>query len=130
MSQDIKLNPIHLGPEGKAFAEPRMTGMDWYDEYARRHESDGREGRLVSMSSFSEPWRVWERHPYGSEVVLCTQGKITLIQEIEGREKKTVLNACEYAINPPGVWHTADVEFESTALFITTGQGTEHRQRK
>ena len=35
----------------------------------------------------------------------------------------------EYAINGPGVWHTADVDDEATALFITTGWGTEHRPR-
>lgn len=35
----------------------------------------------------------------------------------------------EYAINPPGVWHTADVEGEATALFITAGLGTEARAR-
>ena len=35
----------------------------------------------------------------------------------------------EYAINAPGVWHTADVTGEATALFITAGKGTEHRPR-
>ena len=35
----------------------------------------------------------------------------------------------DYAINPPGTWHTADVEGEATALFITAGWGTEHRPR-
>ena len=40
-----------------------------------------------------------------------------------------MLNPGEYAINDPGVWHTADVESEATALFITSGEGTEHRPR-
>jgi hypothetical protein len=35
----------------------------------------------------------------------------------------------EYAINLPGVWHTADVDGEVTALFITAGMGTQHRPR-
>ena len=35
----------------------------------------------------------------------------------------------QYAINEPGVWHTADVAGEATALFITAGLGTEHRPR-
>ena len=39
------------------------------------------------------------------------------------------LRTGEYAINPPGVWHTADVESEATALFITAGLGTELRPR-
>ena len=40
-----------------------------------------------------------------------------------------VLRAGEYAINPRGVWHTADVAGHATAVFITAGQGTEHRPR-
>ena len=39
------------------------------------------------------------------------------------------LQAGEYAINPPGTWHTADVDHEATGLFITAGMGTEHRPR-
>ena len=43
-----------------------------------------------------------------------------------GRVSRT---AGEYAINPPGTWHTADVEASATALFITAGEGTDHRPR-
>jgi quercetin dioxygenase-like cupin family protein len=35
----------------------------------------------------------------------------------------------EYAINPPGAWHTADVDGRATALFVTAGMGTQHRPR-
>lgn len=35
----------------------------------------------------------------------------------------------EYAINEPGTWHTADVQSEATALFVTAGMGTQHRPR-
>lgn len=38
-------------------------------------------------------------------------------------------SAGDYAINPRGVWHTADVAGHATALFITAGVGTEHRPR-
>ena len=129
MSHNIKENPIHLGLGATAFVEPKLTGMEWYEDYAKRHQKDGKEGRLVSMYTFDKPWDVWEVHPRGSEVVLCLNGKITLIQEIDGTQKKTTLNANEYAINPPGVWHTAEVNSEATALFITAGEGTEHRPR-
>jgi len=40
-----------------------------------------------------------------------------------------LLNAGQYAINAPGVWHTADVSGKATALFITAGMGTQHRPR-
>ena len=35
----------------------------------------------------------------------------------------------DYAINPPSVWHTADVDDAATALFITAGDGAQHRPR-
>ncbi|MDD9935282.1 MAG: cupin [Myxococcales bacterium] len=125
----LSKHPIHLGLGATAVSEPEMTDMSWYADYGARHRSDGDEGRLVSMSSFDKPWSVWEMHPRGSEVVVCTAGEITLIQELEGEHVRTTLKPGEYAINAPGVWHTADVEERATALFITSGIGTEHRER-
>lgn len=81
------------------------------------------------MHTFDAPWTSWEMHPEGSEVVLCTEGEITLVQEIEGREVRTTLRPGEYAINDPGVWHTADVTSRATAVFVTAGLGTQHRPR-
>lgn len=128
---DIKTHPIHLGLGATAEAEPLFTGsLDWYVNYIERHGSDGTEGRLVSMHSFSESWDIWEMHPQGSEVVVCVAGTVTLHQEeSEGSVMTTTLNPSEYAINQAGVWHTADVEEEATVLFITAGIGTQHRPR-
>jgi quercetin dioxygenase-like cupin family protein len=103
--------------------------MQWYAGYGARHDADGKEARLVVMHTFAEPWSVWEMHPNGADVVVCTQGEITLIQEIDGAPVRTTLQPGEYAINPPGVWHTADVDAPATALFITAGMGTQHRER-
>ena len=130
-ANDINKHPIHLGLGATATVEPDFTGtMDWYDSYIGRHVSDGAEGRLVALHTFTAPWDMWEMHPHGSEVVICVSGSMTLLQEIgDGPATSVTLGAGEYAINPPGVWHTADVEGEATALFITPGLGTEHRQR-
>jgi hypothetical protein len=32
-------------------------------------------------------------------------------------------------VDPPGVWHTADVQEPGTALFVTPGHGTELEPR-
>lgn len=126
----LATHPIHLGLGATAQAQPPFTGMEWYEEYGRRTASDGAEGRLVSMHSFSESWDSWEMHPKGHEVVICTAGSIALTQEYpDGRVEQVTLHPGDYAINDPGVWHTADVESEATALFITAGEGTEHRPR-
>ena len=121
--------PLHLGLGAKAVAQPEFTGMDWYAPYVERNAADGTEGRLVSLYSFSESWTSWERHPMGDEAVICTAGEITLIQESPDGPRKVTLRAGHYAINPRGVWHTADVAQHATALFITAGVGTEHRPR-
>ena len=55
--------------------------------------------------------------------------QITLVQEIDGEERRATLRPGEYAINPPGVWHTADVNAPATAVFITAGVGTQGRPR-
>ena len=128
---DLSVHPIHLGLGATAELEPAFSGeMSWYEGYAERHASDGAEGRLVSMHRFTEPWAMWEMHPLGSEVVLCTAGRLTLHQEhANGGVTTLMLDPGQYAINPPGVWHTADVDGTATAVFITAGFGTEHRPR-
>ncbi len=129
--RNLEEHPLHLGLGATAIPQPEFTGgMEWYMGYGERHDSDGAEGRLVSMHRFTESWPSWEMHPLGDEVVVCTSGRMTLQQEFpDGSTAVVTLGAGEYVINPPGVWHTADIDGEATALFITAGLGTEHRPR-
>ncbi len=121
---------IHLGLGASAVPQPPFDGIAWYEAYGARHGDDGAEGRLVSMHTFTEGWDTWEMHPNGSEVVICTAGAMTLTQEFpDGAITKVTLTPGEYAINPPGVWHIADIEESATALFITAGEGTQMRPR-
>ena len=95
---------VHLGLGATAVPQPAFAGgMEWYEGYGARHGEDGREGRLVSQYSFTEDW--------------------------PSRRETVALEAGDYAINPPGVWHIADVFEPATAIFITAGEGTEHRPR-
>jgi hypothetical protein len=122
---------IHLGLGAAALPQPAFTGeMAWYADYASRTAGDGAEGRLVSLHSFDRSWDSWEMHPAGAEVVLCITGVLVLHQQFpDGTVASETLLPGEYAINPPGVWHTADLEAPATALFITAGLGTQHRPR-
>ena len=121
---------MHLGLGATVTRQEPFTGeMDWYQRYAERNAGDGAEGRLVTMHTFSEPWDSWEVHPHGEELVLCTAGAITLFQEIDGAIRTASIRSGQAIINPPGVWHTADVGVTATALFITAGMGTENRPR-
>ena len=122
--------PIHLGRGARAIEEPIFSGAEWYEDYVARHADDLDEGRLVSLFRFEEPWTSWEMHPSGDEVVCCLQGEMTLHQELpDGSTKAFDLGPGEYAVNPPGAWHTADAGGPVVALFITAGKGTTHRPR-
>jgi mannose-6-phosphate isomerase-like protein (cupin superfamily) len=129
-SFDLGDRPVHLGLGATAVIQPPMDGgLAWYEAYGERHGADGAEGRLVSMYTFDAPWTSWEMHPAGEELVVCVAGELTLVQELDGAEVRRTLRAGQAAINPRGVWHTADVAAPATALFITAGAGTEHRPR-
>ena len=132
MTQPPRLDErfIHLGLGATAVPQPPFDGMEWYGAYGERHGADGREGRLVSQYTFTEDWPGWEMHPAGEEVVICTAGEMELTPEFhDGRRESVTLRPGEYAINPPGVWHIADIAQEATAIFITAGEGTQHRPR-
>ncbi|OSZ71869.1 cupin [Sphingomonas sp. IBVSS1] len=121
---------LHLGLGAVAVPQPAFSGMSWYEAYGERTAADGAEGRLVSMFTFRESWDSWEMHPDGDEVVICTAGTMTLHQQFaDGRTASVMIGPGEYAINPPGCWHTADVDGAATAVFITCGQGTQARPR-
>ena len=121
---------VHLAPGARVLVQPPFDGMSWYEDYGARHGADGAEGRLVSMYVFDEDWDSWEMHPVGDEVVICTAGRMVLTQEFpDGRQEQIALEAGDYAINAPGVWHTANIGDSATAIFITAGEGTQHRPR-
>lgn len=120
---------IHLGLGATAEPQPPFDSMQWYEGYSERVAADGTEGRLVSSYRFTEDWDMWEMHPNGAEVVICTSGAMVLLQEVEGEVVKTSLGPCEYAINPAGIWHSADIANAAEAIFITAGAGTQHRAR-
>ena len=127
---DLADTVVHVGlgstmrPFGNwSWDEPTLT------RYVSETAADGAEGRMVVMNEQAETWPTWERHPAGDELVLLLEGGVDLIQEIDGREVRTELRAGQAVINPPGVWHTADVDGSATALFVTAGLGTEVRPR-
>lgn len=89
------------------------------------------EGRLVMV--FDQelgPWKGWEMHPAGDEVLYLLSGAMELVLEQEGSESRASLHAGRAFIVPRGTWHTANVTSEGKLLAITRGAGTEHRPRK
>ena len=127
---DLETFPVHLGLGASVVTLDRFDGSpEWYQRYGASVVSDGDEGRLVSLHTFSTSWDAWEMHPRGDELVVCAVGSMVLHQEIDGEVRTVRLEAGQAVINPPGVWHTADVDATCTAWFITAGVGTEIRAR-
>ncbi len=121
---------VHLGSGARVELLPDFA---WTEEYLERYESehacDGDDGRLVMIGRQDATWTNWERHPAGDELVVALSGHTVLIQEIEGEHRHVDLREGQAAVNPRGVWHTADVHEPGSALFVTPGRGTEHRPR-
>jgi hypothetical protein len=63
LARSLARYPIHLGLGSKAVPQPKFTGFEWYEGYGLRNASDGTEGRLVALRTFSAPWTSWEVHP-------------------------------------------------------------------
>ncbi|HXY92503.1 MAG TPA: cupin domain-containing protein [Acidimicrobiia bacterium] len=127
---DFTTTYVHLGLGARV--DP-LPDFQWTPEYlagyTQRTESDGDEGRLVVLMDQPASWESWERHPAGDELVVLLAGRVDLIQEIDGEPHVVELEPGMAVINPPGVWHTADVHQPGRALFITAGRGTEARPR-
>jgi len=127
---DLSTTYVHLGSDAGAVAIPDFEWTpEFLERYAADYATDGSEGRLVMIGASDKTWTYWERHPAGEELVCVISGRITLVQEIDGSERRIELSAGEAAINPRGVWHTSDVHEPGQVLFVTPGLGTGHRPR-
>ena len=118
---------LHLGRTSSTVV--RAFSWDQIGEYGARFARDGAHGRMVTVFHQGESWTSWERHPAGEELVFLISGHVDLIQDLDGKEHRIEMHAGDAVLNPPGVWHTSDVHEPGDALFITPGQGTEHRPR-
>jgi len=120
---------VHLGPEGSAVALP-VDDSFWERLAAGGFDHLG-PGRLVSSYAFSADWTNWEMHPAGEEVVVLLSGAMEFMLEAANGGHSTVAlsEPGQFVLVPRGAWHTANIAGAATALFITPGEGTEHRPR-
>jgi mannose-6-phosphate isomerase-like protein (cupin superfamily) len=127
---DLATTHIHLGLGARAVPLPDFEWSEAYlAAYGERFAADGDEGRLVMLGHSAESWPTWERHPAGEEVVVLLSGRVDLLQRSDDGERRIELRPGQAVVNPPGVWHTADVIEPGDALFITPGRGTENVPR-
>jgi uncharacterized cupin superfamily protein len=120
---------LRLRPDGRAERLP-VTDQFWPDLIAGKY-GEFRNEYLVSTSSFDSNWTSWEQHPHGDEIVVLLNGAVDFILETPDGPRTLELRAPgDYAFVLKGTWHTANVEQLATMLFITAGEGTQHRPRE
>jgi len=89
---DLSRFPVHLALGAKVIRQPEHTGeLDWYEAYGERCGGDGKEGRLVTIHTFSNrgtaAWATEATHPalpgvvvHGSAIIEWLEGERFLIQ--------------------------------------------------
>ena len=83
---------------------------------------------LVTAYRFDADWKSWEMHPNGDEIVCLLSGEVRFVLETLAGEQSTRLDQSgQFAFVPKGTWHTAKVDAPCHMLFITAGEGTQHK---
>jgi len=84
---------------------------------------------LVTTSEYHADWPSWEMHPNGDEIVCLLSGAATFVLERHDDTQDLVelRQSGSFAFVPRGTWHTARITGEARFLFITAGEGTQHR---
>lgn len=121
----IEKDFIVLSPDKKASIE--LADETLYERIDKTYNSFiGHE--LISSYEFESDWSSWEVHPHGDEIVLLISGEVEFILEEESGETCiTLREQGQYLVVPQGIWHTAKTKIKSKLLFITPGQGTQHK---
>lgn len=121
----MKLETTFVVLQPDLSAVPVAVTPTIYEELDKRF--GGFKGRvLVSCYKFDSDWESWEMHPAGDEIVCLLSGRASF--EFEGRG--TVAQLTEpgsFVIVPRGTWHTARTDVPTTMLFVTPGEGTQHK---
>lgn len=114
---------VHLSAGNDAIAIP-VTEAFWPELMAGERDYDG---RLITAHEISENMAHWERHPAGGEVLLAMSGAFDVILDTPEGERRVALETGYAVVVPQGIWHRVDVRAPGVLIFITPGEGTDHR---
>ncbi|MFZ2999352.1 MAG: cupin domain-containing protein [Undibacterium umbellatum] len=82
---------------------------------------------LISEFTCESDWTSWEMHPQADEFVYLLSGRADFLIELDDTVEYIHMKAGEAVLVPKGRWHTAKVFAESRMLFMTRGEGTQHK---
>lgn len=101
------------------------VGDDFWQRIDERTELHA--GRLMTGFRMQQGTTHWEMHPAGDEIIVVTEGTVTLILREKGHDRRVALSGGSACIVPQGVWHMFDTPESCQMLAITRGDGTELR---
>ena len=115
---------VHLADGGAGETVP-VDDDFWPDLISGKRHYDG---RLVTMSRVAADSSHWEMHPAGEELLYLVSGELVVVLDDGHEEAGVTLNSDTPALLvPKGVWHRFEVREPGPLLFVTPGEGTEHR---
>jgi len=124
MTLKYDLETTYLGLDGKGGVTPLPVGPDFWQTIDTNPAAGG---TLVTVSGGEGDWNHWEMHPVGDEALVLLEGRLSVIFE---RPEGDVVNAMlpgATLIVPAGTWHRAVDQRGVRMLFVTYGEGTQHR---
>ena len=120
---DLTTTYVHLEDGGAGTAVPVDA-----DFWPALMSGDKRyPGRLVTASEATADWTHWEMHPAGEELLLLLSGAVEVVMEVGQGERRVALGAGQAFLMPRGVWHRVEVREPGRFVFVTYGEGTQHR---
>ena len=124
MSIDPSQTYVLLAPDGSAVQLP--GGDAFWSRPASELDRFGRSW-LVSEFECDADWPNWEMHPHADEFVYLLSGAAVFRFDDGAGVTEVAVNGRGAVVVPKGVWHTAKVSAPSRMLFVTLGEGTQHR---
>ena len=106
-------------------AEPVTVDASFWAQIQSR--SALHHGRLIMAFELSDDMAHWEMHPAGDELLILQSGAVDVVLDQAGGEAVVPLDGAAACIVPKGTWHRLKVRTPGRLIFITPGEGTQHR---
>ena len=128
-SGPLEFSSTYLRLRADASVEPLPVDTTFWRRIMSGQLGDFHHEFLIAGSTFERDWTTWEMHPNGDEIVCLLSGAVTFLleQAVDTNEIELKENGA-YVVIPKGTWHTARTQGKCRMLFITPGEGTQHRQ--
>lgn len=118
------LENTYLGLDGKGRVTPMAGGPEFWRNIDKNPNAGG---TLITVGTGEGDWKHWEMHPGGDEVLIVLEGEVRMIFERPDGEESFDLSPGATLIVPAGTWHRAVAQKQLRMLFMTYGEGTQHK---